>query len=72
MRVNKYAEFDKKSFLNGARFDDKPLTDEDEIIQDSNNFSQRAFNMPVYPTPPPSLDYRNLGYVTPVEDQGKV
>lgn len=71
MRVNKYAEYNEKSFLNGAQFSDGPLTKSNQLWKDVNGISPRAYNLPVYPPPPPSLDYRNMGYVTPVEDQGK-
>ncbi|CAG9812314.1 unnamed protein product [Chironomus riparius] len=70
MRLNKYAEYNKKTFLNGAKFSDGPATSLFAEFQEPVGISPKAFNLPVYPTPPPSLDYRNLGYVTPVEDQG--
>ena len=72
MRLNKYAEYNKKSFLNGAKFSDGPITSALLEFHESAGISPRAFNLPVYPTPPLSLDYRNSGFVTPVEDQGKI
>lgn len=72
MRVNKYAEYNEKSFLNGAQFSDRPLIKTNQFCEDVSGISPRAFNLPVYPPPPPSLDYRDMGYVTPVEDQGKI
>ncbi|XP_070509121.1 cathepsin L-like peptidase [Chironomus tepperi] len=71
MKVNRYADIIEKSFLNGADFSDAPVSTENEVIvQSESEVGPRAYNLPAYPTPPPSLDYRTLGYVTPVEDQG--
>ena len=68
MRLNRYAELRNKSFLNGATFNDfesRPVT------QDASSDPNLIMPRVVYPTPPASLDYRTMGYVTPVEDQGK-
>ena len=62
MKLNKFATLDDKSVLNGAILNEK-VTADAQIMG-------RAFNLPAYPTPPKSLDYRTMGLVTSVQDQG--
>ena len=70
MKSNKHSCDDsyQKAVTRGLIMD----SDIDFTVGTKNNgvFEGRAVP-PSYPTPPASLDYRTMGYVTSVKDQGK-
>lgn len=57
--LNKFSAIEDKSLLTGL-----------VVSNDEGHAAEpRAFNLPVYPAPPASLDYRNGGYLNPIQDQ---